>query len=171
MSIVDNLSTYLNSCKCGRQTGAKCAVHKDENCFLFDPTRAKTSVCEEKYDDCATTLHVFNKQPPPSEAVSDSRGVPRCTEKNFKKLRMLTCVDRSTRPIHHTRTRDVHCHSSPLYHLPGELVSLSSVPVPSIDLNLWNLSRPSAFVPMSLGFTSVLTDDIVKFPRYQILNE
>ena len=59
-------------------------------------------------------------------------------------------------------SRDFHCHSSPLYHLPGELVSLSSVPMPSIDLNLWNRSRPSAFVPMSLGFTSVLTDDIVK---------
>ena len=59
-------------------------------------------------------------------------------------------------------SRDFHCHSSPLYHLPGELVSLSSVPMPSIDLNLWNLPLPSAFVPMSLGFTSVLTDDIVK---------
>ena len=34
--------------------------------------------------------------------------------------------------------------------------------MPSIDLNLWNRSRPSAFVPMSLGFTSVLTDDIVR---------
>ena len=65
-----------------------------------------------------------------------------------------------------------HSHSSPLYHLPGELVSLSSVPIPSIDLNLWNLSRPSAFVPISLGFTSVLTDDIVKsFRKNQILNE
>ena len=59
-------------------------------------------------------------------------------------------------------SRDFHSHSSPLYHLPGELVSLSSVPMPSIDLNLWNRSRPSAFVPMSLGFTSVLTDDIVR---------
>ena len=53
---------------------------------------------------------------------------------------------------------DSHSHSSPLQ---DELVSLSSVPIPSIDLNLWNRSRPSAFVPMSLGFTSVLTDDIV----------
>ena len=59
-------------------------------------------------------------------------------------------------------SRDFYCHSSPLYHLQGGLVSLSSLPMPSIDLNLWNLSRPSAFVPMSLGFTSVLTDDIVK---------
>ena len=39
---------------------------------------------------------------------------------------------------------------------------LSSVPIPSIDLNLWNRSRPSAFVPISLGFTSFLTDDIVR---------
>ena len=69
-------------------------------------------------------------------------------------------------------SRDFHSYSSLMYHLPGELVSLSSVPMPSIDLNLWNLSRPSAFVPMSLGFTSVLTDDIVKkFQKYQILNE
>ena len=59
-------------------------------------------------------------------------------------------------------SRDFHSHSSPLYHLPGELVSLGSVPMPSIELNLWNRSRPSAFVPMSLGLTSVLTDDIVE---------
>ena len=59
-------------------------------------------------------------------------------------------------------SRDFHSHSSTLYHLASELVSLSSVPMPTIDLNLWNLSRPSAFVPMSLGFTSVLTDGIVK---------
>ncbi len=59
-------------------------------------------------------------------------------------------------------SRDFHSHSSPLYHMPGELVSLSSVPMSSIDLNLWNLSLPFAFVPMSLGFTSVLTDDIVE---------
>ena len=59
-------------------------------------------------------------------------------------------------------SRDFHSHSSPLNDLPGELVSLSSAPKPSIDINLWNLSRPSAFVPMSLGFTTVLTDEIVK---------
>ena len=71
---------------------------------------------------------------------------------------LIVRLDQSTIRV----SRDFHCHSSPLYHLPGELVSLSSVPMPSIDLNLWNLSRPSAFVPMSLGFTSVLTDDIVR---------
>ena len=29
-------------------------------------------------------------------------------------------------------SRELHSHSSPLYHLPGELVSISSVPMPSI---------------------------------------
>ena len=33
-------------------------------------------------------------------------------------------------------SRDFHSHSSPLYHLASQLVSFSSVPVPSIDLNL-----------------------------------
>ena len=60
--------------------------------------------CDETY--CATTLHGFNKHASSRrEAVSDSRGVPRCTEKIFKILRMLTCVDRSTRPIHHIRIK------------------------------------------------------------------
>ena len=42
--------------------------------------------------NCATTLHGFNKQKiSRREAVSDSRRVPRCTEKIFKKnLRLLT---------------------------------------------------------------------------------
>ena len=67
----------------------------------------------------------------------------------------------STIPV----SNDSHSHSSPLYHLPGGLFSLSSVPMPSIDLSLWNRSRPSAFVPISLGFSSVWTDDIVKSVR------
>ena len=63
-------------------------------------------------------------------------------------------------------------HSFPSSKLPDELVSVRSVPIPSIDLTLQNRSRPSAFVPMSLGFTSVLTDEIVSsFREYQILNE
>ena len=84
-----------------------------------------------------------------------------------KILQVYACSHVSiVRLVHSVKfvSRDFHSHSSPLDHLPGELVSLSSVPMPSIDLNLWNRSRPSAFVPMSLGFTSVLTDD-------QILNE
>ena len=62
-------------CKSGRRhkTGAKCAVHKDENCFLFDPTLAQdVYVWDECHchvywirlwsDHCATTLYGFNKQ-------------------------------------------------------------------------------------------------------------
>ena len=81
----------------------------------------------------------------------------RCTEKNFEKIYACSHVSivRLVQSIILV-SRDFHSQSSPLYHLPGELVSLSSVPMLSIDLNLWNLSRPSAFVPMSLGFTSVL---------------
>ena len=73
-------------------------------------------LCEEKHASvkstgtsfdvtyCATTLQGFNKHASSRrEAVSDSRGVPRCNEKISKNLRLLTCVDRSTRPIHHTR--------------------------------------------------------------------
>ena len=58
--------------------------------------------CDVTY--CATTLQGFTKHASSRrEAVSDSRGVPRCTEKMSKNLRLLTCVDHSTRPIHHTR--------------------------------------------------------------------
>ena len=40
--------------------------------------------------------------PPRVARLCDSRSVPRCTEKNINK-KMLTCVDHSTRPIHHIR--------------------------------------------------------------------
>ena len=66
-------------------------------------------------------------------------------------------LGQSTIPV----SSDSHHHSPPLYHLSGEFVSISSVPIGSIHLNLWKRSCPSAFVPISLGFTSVLTDDIV----------
>ena len=118
--------------------------------------------CDVTY--CATTLQGFNKHATSRrKAVSDSRGVPRCTEKITKNIYTCSHVSivrlvQSTIPV----SSDSHSHSSPLCHLPGELVSISSVPIPSIDLNLWNRSRPSTFVSMSLGITSFLTDDIVK---------
>ena len=146
----------------------------DASYFLVIRLGPKTSECEKNVTvvstvtgcdvtNCATTLHGFNKHASSRrEAVSDSRGVPRCTEKIHK---IYACshvsIVRLVQSIIFV-SRDFHSHSSPRNHLPGELVSLSSVPMPSIDLNLWNLSRPSAFVPMSLGFTSVLTDDIVR---------
>ena len=87
----------------------------DANCFLVIRLELKTSVNDMNVivvstvtgcdvTNCATTLHGFNKHASSRrEAVSDSRGVPRCNEKNFKNLRLLTSVDLSTRPIHHTR--------------------------------------------------------------------
>ena len=87
----------------------------DASCFLVIRLGPKTSECEKTVivvstatgcdvTNCATTFHGFNKHTSSRrEAVSDSRGVPRCTEKNPKNLRLLTCVDHSTRPIHHTR--------------------------------------------------------------------
>ena len=82
--------------------------------------------------------------------------------KKFKNSRMLTFVDRSNPPIHHIRIQRFQKSLVATVPLPSELVSLCSVPMPNVDLNLWNLSRPSAFVPMSLGFTSVVTYDIVR---------
>ena len=64
----------------------------------------KSAVTSCDVTNCATTLQGFNKHASSRrEAVSGSRGVPRCTEKMSKNLRLLTYVDRSTRPIHHTR--------------------------------------------------------------------
>ena len=94
-------------CKC-----ALCTVD-DASCFL--DIRLKTSVYEKHVSvkstvadcdvtNCATTLQGINKHASSHrEAVSDSQGVPRYTEKISKNLRLLTCVDRSTCPIHHTR--------------------------------------------------------------------
>ena len=167
-------NSRMQPCKNGKpRKTCKCALCTVDaaSCFLTVRLGPKTSECEKHVSVkstatgcdvtyCATTLQGFNKHASSRrEAVSDSRSVPRCTEKISKNLGLLTCVDRSTRPIHNTR---IQSHSSPLYHLPGELVSISSVPIPSIDLDLWNRSRPSAFVPISLGFTSALTDDTVR---------
>ena len=86
----------------------------DASYFLVIQLGPKTSECEKNVTvvstvtgcdvtNSATTLHGFNKHVSSRrEAVSDSRG-PRCTEKNSKNLRLLTCVDHVTRPIHHTR--------------------------------------------------------------------
>ena len=89
----------LMRCKRGRRhkTGAECAVRKDENCFLFDPTRAQdVCVWDECHcrvychrlwcDHCATTWQGFNKHATSRrDSVSDSRGVHRCIETNFQK--------------------------------------------------------------------------------------
>ena len=108
--------------------------------------------------NCATTLQGFNKHASSRrEAVSDSRGV-KISKKIYACSRVsIIRLVHSTIPV----SSDSQSHSLPLFHLPDGLVSISCVSIRGIDLNLWNRSRPSAFVPISLGFTSVLTDDIV----------
>ena len=104
--------SLLVICKRGRRhkTGAKCAVHKDENCFLCDPTWAQGRLCAEKYVTvtstvsgcdvtyCATTSVQQARLLASRGCVTFARRPSFATEKNFKNLRMLTCVDRSTRP-------------------------------------------------------------------------
>ena len=89
----------------------RCAQWMMRAVFFVIRLGPKTSECEKNVTvlstvtgcdvtNCATTLHGFNEH---ASSVSDSRGVPRCTEKNSQNVRLLTCVDHSTRPFHHTR--------------------------------------------------------------------
>ena len=107
---------WITVCKSGKQhktcSSALCTMD-DESFFLVIRLGPKTSECEKnvtavstvtgcEVTNCAATLHGFNKHASSRrEAVSVSRGALRCTE-NSTNLRLLTCVDRSTRPIHHT---------------------------------------------------------------------
>ena len=120
----------------------------DASYFLVIRLGPKTSECEMnvivkstvtgcQVSNCATTLHVFNKHASSRrEAVSGSRGVSRFTENIFQ---IYACsVVSIVRLVHFTipTNCDSSCHSFPSYNLPGELVSTSSVPIPSIDLSL-----------------------------------
>ena len=131
---------------------------KTSECEMHVSVKSTVTGCDVTYC-CNNITRVQQARSSRRAAVSDSRGVSRCTE-NFQKSTLahmwsIIQLIQSTIPV----SSDSHGHSLPLYHLTGELVLLSSVPKPSIDLNLWNRSRPSAFVPISLGFTSVLTDE------------
>ena len=70
-------------------------------------------------------------------------------------------VDRSTCLLGISSTCNLSCYPHSSYQFPGEQVSTSSSPNPSIARIRQDRSRPTAFVPMSLLFTSVLTADIV----------
>ena len=93
----------------------------------------KSTVTGCEVSSCAATLHGFNKHASSRrEAVSGSRGVPRFTEKNFQ---IYACSIVSTvRFVHFTipTACDSSCHSFPSYHLPRELVSTRSVPMPTL---------------------------------------
>ena len=123
-------------------SSAMCAMD-DANHFLVIRLGPKTSGCEMyvivkstvtgcEVSNCAATLHGFNKYASSRrEAVSSSRGVPRFTEKI---LQFYACsVVSIVRLVHFTvpTACDSSCHSFPSYHLPGEIVSTSSVPIPS----------------------------------------
>ena len=80
----------------------------DANYFLLIRLGPKTSECEKSVavastvtgcdvTNCATTLHGFNKHASSRrEAVSDSRGVLRCAEKNHKIAHMYRSFDSPT---------------------------------------------------------------------------
>ena len=90
------------------------------------------------------------------EQARPSRG---CVRFASTLAHMCRSFDSSNPPYPYPLTRIVtrrHCATCQVNS------SRSAVPMPSIDLNLWNRSRPSAFVPILLGFTPVLTDDIVR---------
>ena len=110
--------TFVLICKSGkrRKSGAKCAVHKDENCFLLGSDLSSRRLCEKRnvtvmfaVTGCdVTTVQQHNT----GSTSTPPRVARRCQireaslvalRKISKNLLMLTCVDRSTRPIHHTR--------------------------------------------------------------------
>ena len=114
--------------------------------------------------NCATTLQGFNKHASSRrEAVSDSRGVPRCAEKKFPKstlAHMCRWFDSSNPSYSYPEISTVirrHC----TIH---QVNSSRSAQYPCQALiTICGISHvPMLFVPMSLGFTSVLTDDIVR---------
>ena len=137
-------------CKSGKQhktcSSALCTMD-DASYFLVIRLEPKTSECEKNVTvvstvtgcdltNCATTIHGFNKHASSRrEAVSDLRGVPRCAEKISKNLRLLTCVDRASHPIHHTFCLQLvfvtrrHCTTCQV------ISSQSAVPTTSIDLS------------------------------------
>ena len=99
----------------------------DASCFLTIRLGPKTSECHVKVivvstvsgcdvTNCATTLQGFNKHASSRrEAVSDSRGVPRCTWKNCQKstlAHMCRSSDSPNPPYPYPVTRIVtlrHC--------------------------------------------------------------
>ena len=56
INVVKN--SKVSMCKSGtrRKTGAKCAVHKDENCFLLGSDLSSRRLCAEKYVTVMSTV-------------------------------------------------------------------------------------------------------------------
>ena len=169
-----------SGCKSGkrRKTGAKCAVHKGENCLLSDPTWAQ-DVCVQREMSLSCLLY---------QAVM----WPLCKYiTRVQQARLLAsrgCVRSARRPLMHSENfkESTHAHmcrsfdsSNPSYSYPEiatvirpncSICQVNSSRSPQYPcqalISICGISSPSAFVPMSLGFTSVLTDDIVKSFRH-----
>ena len=140
----------MKNCKSGkrRKTGAKCAVHKDENCFLgpnlsstrHEPKNNVTVTSTASGCDVTTVQQHYTGSTSTSPRVTRLCQIREASLVALRKISKIhacsrVSIVRLVRSIIFV-SRDFHSHSSPLYHLPGELVSLSSVPMPSIDLNL-----------------------------------
>ena len=128
------------TCKSGKQhktcASALCTMD-DASYFLVIRLGPQTSECEKNVTvvstvtscdvtNCATTLHGFNKHAASRREVSDSRGVPRCTEKNHK---IYACSRVSIIRLVQSTVGSA-CNSFPSCQLPSELVSVRSI-VPS----------------------------------------
>ena len=132
--------TCLLFCKTGkRHKTCSSAVRTmdDTSYFLVIRLGPKTSECEKNVTvvstvtdcdvtNCATTFPGFNKH------ASDSRDVPRCTEKIHK---IYACSHVSIIRLVQFIIRSACNSSLSLVPVARRLVSLSSVPRPNIDLN------------------------------------
>ena len=137
-----------------RVQSALCTM--DENCFLLGSDLSSRRLREERYvtvkstvSGCdVTTVQQHNagstSTPPRVARLCQIREASLVALRKFSKIfscsRVLT-----VRLVQYITlvSRDIHCHSSPLYHLPGELVSLSSVPMPSL-ISICGISRVPA---------------------------
>ena len=94
---------------------ALCTMDDASYFLVIRHVSVKSIVTDCDVTNCATTLHGFNKHASSRrEAVSDSRGVPRCTEKISKSTLAHMCrsFDTSNPPYPYPVTRRVtrrHC--------------------------------------------------------------
>ena len=140
-------------CKSGKQretcSSALCAMD-DASYFLVIRRGPKTSECEKNVTvvstvtgcdvtSCATTLLGFNKpRLPASRGCVRFARRPSLHREQFHKIYACSHVS-IIRLVHFHHTfclQLVFHHSFPSCQLPRELVSLSCVSIPSIDLNL-----------------------------------
>ena len=107
-------------CKCGRRrkTGAKCAVHKDENCFPLDPTWAQ-DVCVKREMSLSCPLYQAVMWPlcNNNTLVQQARLLARRPSLHRKFTKIYACSHVSIFRLVQSIilvSRDIHSHTSPL---------------------------------------------------------